>query len=60
MVETTSLKPKSVIRISLCRRAKRNPNDRFGFNFNCVIDNYQSIFTTFLLMFLPLVLKFNR
>ena len=24
-------KPKSVIRISLCRTAKRNPNDRFGF-----------------------------
>ena len=24
--------PKSVIRISLCRTAKRNPNDRFGFN----------------------------
>ena len=23
-------KPKSVIRISLCRTAKRNPNDRFG------------------------------
>jgi len=23
--------PKSVIRISLCRTAKRNPNDRFGF-----------------------------
>ena len=30
-------KPKSVIRISLCRTAKRNPNDRFGFNgFSCV------------------------
>ena len=27
-----SIKPKSVIRISLCRTAKRNPNDRFGFN----------------------------
>ena len=26
-------KPKSVIRISLCRTAKRNPNDRFGINF---------------------------
>ena len=25
-------KPKSVIRISLCRTAKRNPNDRFGIN----------------------------
>ena len=24
------VKPKSVIRISLCRTAKRNPNDRFG------------------------------
>ena len=25
-------KPKSVIRISLCRTAKGNPNDRFGIN----------------------------
>ena len=24
------IKPKSVIRISLCRTAKRNPKDRFG------------------------------
>ena len=31
------LKPKSVIRISLCRTAKRNPNDRFGFKrFLCI------------------------
>ena len=28
----SKLKPKSVIRISLCRTAKRNPNDRFGIN----------------------------
>ena len=28
---TFTNKPKSVIRISLCRTAKRNPNDRFGF-----------------------------
>ena len=34
---TKMLYPKSVIRISLCRTAKRNPNDRFGFNgFSCV------------------------
>lgn len=26
-----ALQPKSVIRISLCRTAKRNPNDRFEF-----------------------------
>ena len=26
-----SIKPKSVIRISLCRTTQRNPNDRFGF-----------------------------
>ena len=29
---TFTNKPKSVIRISLCRTAKRNPNDRFGLN----------------------------
>ena len=27
---SSSVYPKSVIRISLCRTAKRNPNDRFG------------------------------
>ena len=26
------VKPKSVIRISLCRTTQRNPNDRFGIN----------------------------
>ena len=26
------VKPKSVIRISLCRTTQRNPNDRFGLN----------------------------
>lgn len=30
-----SIEPKSVIRISLCRTAKRNPNDRFGINVPC-------------------------
>ena len=27
-----NLKPKSVIRISLCRTTQRNPHDRFGIN----------------------------
>ena len=33
-------KPKSVIRISLCRTAKRNPNDRFGFKIITLSLNY--------------------
>ena len=36
-----ALYPKSVIRISLCRAAKRNPNDRFGL---MEFDNYHSMF----------------
>ena len=33
------LYPKSVIRISLCRTAKRKPNDRFGLNINNALND---------------------
>ena len=39
--------PKSVIRISLCRTAKRNPNDRFGIKvslLHCSLRDYQRTF----------------